>query len=135
MPSLDPPTIAVNPKRRVVLQIPTTQLIVPGTLGLDDIATQLTAQTGITKTVSHFVIERINMWGDGAASETVGIVDGKTAVAARDNGSFAQRARCGLFYPMNIRTVNSGNSSTSFAELTSTSTSALLQVTVTYWGE
>lgn len=132
---MDPPSIAVNPKRRVVLQIPSSQLVAPGILGLDDIATQLESQTGLPKAAAHYVVERVNIWGDGAASSTVGLVDAKSGVTARDNGSYNQRARCGLFYPMNIRDVHSGLAGTSLVELTASSVTALLHVTVTYWGE
>jgi hypothetical protein len=101
-PPLDPPTIRVNPVRNITVSF--SRDLTADTLesvGVNDVRGAL-IDAGYPD--GYFAIKHIHAWLDGSANGELELKDLDSGVRSRDDGSFSQRARCGLMYPPVLQT-------------------------------
>jgi hypothetical protein len=101
-PPLDPPTIRVNPVKDITVSF-TRELTADTSesVGVNDIRGAL-VEAGYPD--GYFALKYIHAWLDGSANGELVMKDLGSGVRSRDDGSFSQRARCGLMYPPVLQT-------------------------------
>lgn len=104
VPPKAPPTVVLNPKRKVVLDIDLIG-VTPTNVTLLQLRQAVTAQMGIGSSTTHFVVEYCHAWGsvDPTTAEGLVLTESRFSIKSSGDSTVVDRARAGISYPKNVQ--------------------------------
>lgn len=138
VPAKDPPTVATNPRRKIVLCFDRV-LIAGATEVIDRGSIDAALQAQINSGSFGWMLHYLHVWGPLSPGEVapIKLTDTRFQTTVTDNSTVVDRARVGLSWPPIAQLLSNdlAASSTPVASVTSVLAGTLtFRVGVTYWG-
>ncbi len=137
VPPSDPPTIIMNPVKKLWLSDQVTLANSIATIPIATVAATITKQLfdGVTLTYKFQVI-KIFAWGP-AGNSRINMFDSNTLREVSDIGNFVQRPRVGLYYPGAAQIIRGNDATGDLVGFNSTDPSAVVdfRVFVVVWAQ
>lgn len=140
VPPKSPQTLAVNPRRHLVVDI--DDITVAGTFAISAtlIRSAIANQTVVSAGSLYFTLEYIHVWGANSPTTNLGIslTDLVYGTKSRGDNTVVERGRAGISWPKNVQATYPPSDTTAIArvdvEPALTEQDFTLRVGVMYWG-
>jgi len=137
IPPKAPPVVAMNPKRKIVVDIDTVTVANVFALTAAVVRGALVAQAGLSASTLHYVVERIHVWGaqDPILLTEVTLVENTFGTTSNGDSTVTDRPRAGIMFPKNVQPHVAPSATTQLAVVTTSGPTDKLtfRVGVVYW--